>query len=122
MNLKKAVIVAVILYAIMFLVATVLMFGLKLTGLSFNAPMLIISAIFMFAILRYYYFKNVKVINPLMDGLKVGTVIAIIIFLIEAPVMVYALAQDWSFFTQWNVILGYLLSPVITIIVAYMKK
>ena len=122
MNLKKAIISAIILYAIIFLVASALLF-IKDENI-FGSITLIVSAVVMFLISKEYYFKGMKVSNPFKEGLIFGIVVTVIIFLLEVLVMVYGFASNvgWNYFLNWHLILGYLLNIVIPILVAYKSK
>lgn len=119
MNIKRAIVSAIIQYAIIFLVASALLF-IKDEN-TFGSITLIVSIIVLYLISKEYYFKGMKVKDPLKEGLMFGIFITAIIFLIEIPVMVYGFAADkgWNYFTGWHLLLGYLLNIVIPIFVAY---
>jgi len=71
----------------------------------------------------YYYFKA-KPTEFLKEGLMFGIILVVISFLIEIPVMVYGFAakMGWAWFTQWDILVGYVLLIVAAILAAYMKK
>lgn len=122
MNIKKMIISAIIQYAVIFLVASALLF-IKDENI-FGSITLVISAIVMFLISKEYYFKGMKISSPLKEGLIFGIIVTLIMFLIEVPVMVYGFAKDmgWSYFMSWHLIIGYALNIIIPIIVAYRFK
>ena len=122
MNLKKTIISAIIQYAIIFLVASALLFIKDET--IFGSITLVISVVVMFFISKDYYFKGMRITSPLKEGLMFGIIVTVIIFLIEVPVMVYGFAKDigWSYFMSWHLIVGYILNLVIPVIVAYRIK
>jgi len=124
MDVKKALIGSVVLYALVFLAASGLMFAFPVESMGFKIVMPILAATLTFVIANYYYFQNFTIKDPVSDGLAVGVTFAVVGFLIEIPVMVYGFAaeQGWNYFTQWNLMLGYLLTIVVPILVAYMKK
>ena len=124
MDIKKAIMTAVIWYALVFFIASVLMFTFSLTGTLFGIATVVLSAIAGYLLIKYYYFKGMKVKDPVKHGLQLGITILVISFLIEIPVMVYGFAaeQGWSFFIQWNVILGYLIALILPVIVAYQAR
>jgi hypothetical protein len=117
MKLLKAIISGILLYAVMFLCAsTMLLMPKYISGIA----MVIISAIVTFAISKFFYFKNVKVENPIRNGLLFGLILIVIIFVIEIPVMVYGFVKEigWNYFKSWDIVLVYLmvlLMPVVAI-------
>jgi hypothetical protein len=122
MKLGKAILSGIILYALIFLVASAL---LSLSGTSaFGIIVTIFSVALTFVIAKYLYFKGMAVKNPVKEGLLLGLVFVIVMFVIEVPVMVYgfAKAQGWSYFNSWDMILGYLLTLIVPIFAAYKKK
>ena len=122
MDIKKAIVSAVVLYALIFLLASALLN--TITGVVFGAVMVIGGAVLTFLVAKYYYFKGMDAKNPVMEGLKLGIVLVVVAFLIEVPVMVYGFAatQGWGYFKSWNIMLGYLLMLVVPIFAAYKKK
>lgn len=124
MNLKKAIISAIIIFAVIFLVASFLMFVVAIPEAYYGVTMLVLSSVIVYLVVRYYYFTDVEVEKPLKDGIILGIVIAAIVFVIEAVVMVYGFAADqgWSYFTQWSIMVGYLLTILIPVLAAYTKK
>lgn len=125
LNLKRAVVSAVVFYAMMFLLASVYMFVLGLAGDIFGAAMIVTDVVLIALLAKYYYFKpmNKNYVKP-MDGLLFGIAVAVISVIIEIPVMVYGFAKDmgWMYFASWHIMLGYLLVALIPAAIAYMKK
>jgi hypothetical protein len=122
MNLKKAIVSAIVLYAIIFLVASALLF-IK-DDLVFGSIMVVLSAVLTFLISKLYYFKGMRVYKPLKEGLMLGITLVVIIVLIEIPVMVYGFASQmgWNYFMNWHILLGYLLTLIVPVLVAYRAK
>lgn len=122
MNIKKAIVSAIIQYAVIFLVASALLF-IKDENV-FGAITLVVSVVLTYLISKEYYFKGMKVSKPLNEGLMLGIVMDALIFLIEIPVMIYGFAAStgWNYFTSWHLMLGYLLTLVIPVLVAYRMK
>ena len=124
-NLKKAIIAGIINFALMFLAASILMFtpGFSEMGTLFNTGMVVVVAIITFAVSKYYYFKEMAIVNSLKEGLMLGVIMAGISFIVEVPVMVYGFVADqgWSYFMTWHAVLGYLLMIMIPVVVAKMK-
>ena len=90
----------------------------------FGSITLIISAILTFLISKYYYFKGMRITNPVKDGLVLGIILLVIVILIEIPVMVYGFAaqQGWNYFMTWHILLGYFLMLIVPIFSAYKAK
>jgi hypothetical protein len=123
LNIVKAVVSAVVLYALIFLAASALMVVIYDSNI-FGAATLLIGIILTIVVTREYYFKGVKVKDPLMEGLAVGVVLVVVSFVIEVPVMVYGFAASmgWSYFASWNIMLGYLAMLVVPVLVAKYRK
>ena len=123
MDIKKALVTAVIWYALIFFIASILMFVLNLTGVIFGAAMVIFAAILAYVIPRYYYFKE-GVDNPIKEGLLLCIVVVVISFLLEVLVMVYGFAKDqgWNYFNSWSIIVGYLIALIVPVVAAYQAK
>ena len=125
MNIKKAVISALVVYAVLFLVASVIMFSLGVTDDTvFGSIMVVISSVTVFLVVKEYYFKGMKFKNPLKEGLMLGIAMTVLAVLIDVVVMVYGFASDvgWGYFMSWHLVLGYLLGVVIPVLVAYRMK
>ena len=74
-----------------------------------------VSAIAIFLLARYYYFRQ-KPKNPLIDGLLLGVLLAIITFIIEILLLVYGFGMGWEIYLFWIVWIQYLvviISPII---------
>ena len=80
----------------------------------------IVSAVAIFLLTRYYYFRQ-KPKNPLIDGLLLGILLAIITFIIEIPLIVYGFGMGWEIYLFWIVWVQYLLVIVSPIIAALTK-
>lgn len=124
MNLKKAIVSAIILYAVMFLVASALLSTLGQNDTIFGSILVVLSVILTFLISKEYYFKGAKVSSPIKEGLMLGIVLVVVAVLIDIPVMVYGFAAQsgWNYFMYWHLQLGYLLTLVVPVLVAYKSK
>lgn len=120
--MMKAIVSGVVIYAVIFLVASVLMMSIA-DPTIFGTVTLLIAIILTIVVTKEYYFKGVKIKKPLEEGLGVGIVYVLVSFLIEIPVMVYGFAAEvgWNYFTSWHIALGYLAMLVVPIFVAYKK-
>ena len=130
MNWKRAIITGIISYAVLFLVASALMFvpgmydwTIMKWELWANAVVMALSFVIVFLLAQKFYFKA-KPKKAVMEGLILGIVMMAISFLIEIPFMVYGFAKPmgWAWFAQWNLILGYILGVVAAITAAVTKK
>lgn len=122
LDIKKALITAVVLYALIFLVASVLLF--VFAEPLFGFAVLLVSVLLTFYISQQYYFKGKAVKDPIADGLMLGVALVAVIFVLEIVVMVYgfARAQGWAYFTSWHIVVGYTMTLLTPIAVAYTKK
>jgi len=125
MKIKKAIISGVILYALIFLLASGLMFVAGIQDETiFGSLMVIIVAVLTFLISKNYYFKGMKISNPVKEGLTLGILLLVIVFVIEIPVMVFGFAAEngWNYFMTWHILLGYTLTVIVPILAAYKIK
>lgn len=124
MDIKKILISGVIIFAVIFLLASVLMFVINLQYPTFGIVMLVLSSIIVYVVVRYYYMKDIRLDSPIKDGILLGFGIAIVVFILETITMVYGFAaeQGWSYFEQPTIIIGYVLTVFIPILAAYLKK
>lgn len=121
MNIKKAIVSAIVLYATMFLVASALLF-IK-NEIIFGSILITLSVVLTSLISKEYYFKGLKITNPIKEGFMLGLILVVIAILIDIPVMVYGFATDgWNYFMSWDIIIGYILTLFIPIIPAYKAK
>jgi hypothetical protein len=114
----------VIIFAVIFLLASVLMFVINLQYPAFGIVMLVLSSTIVYVVVRYYYMKDIKLDSPIKDGILLGFGIAIVVFILETITMVYGFVaeQGWSYFAQPTIIIGYVLTVFIPILAAYLKK
>lgn len=122
MDIRKAIVSAVVLYAVIFLVASVLMGSVNGTMLGLITVLTAIALTFLIA--NKYYFKGMKIKNPVREGLMLGLVLVVVSIAIEISVMFFGFAanQGWDWFMTWHVMLGYLLMLVVPVFAAYKKK
>jgi len=122
-NYKQAILAGVINYAVLFLAISAMMFT-PLWGTPAQTYLnMVVGLVVTYFVASYLYFKK-KPKEPLKEGICLGIVFAVISFLIEIPVMAYgfAAAQGWAWFTQWNMIVSYVLCVVAVVAAAMMKK
>ena len=123
LNIMKALVSALVLYALTFLVASALLFAITDANM-FGAVILLLATILVIVVSKEYYFKGVKVKNPWKEGLALGVVYIAVMFALDVPIMAYgfAAADGWSYFTTWHMALGYLATLLAPVLVAYYKK
>ncbi len=121
-NIKKAVISGVIIYALLFLAASALLFTVT-DQTIFGTISFLVLVILTAVVMKKYYFKGMKVKKPLQEGLGVGIILVLVFLAIEIPVMVYGFASDmaWYYFTSWDILLGYISLLVVPVLVAWKK-
>ncbi len=120
MDFPKAVIVALLYYAMAFLID-----GLGNAFVPSYANFMsyvwwIVSVAAIFLLTRHYYFGE-KPKHPLKDGFLLGILIALITFIIEILLVVYGYGMGWGIFLFWNVWFQYFLVVVSPIIAAITK-
>ncbi len=123
MKIKKAIIASLVLYAIIFVVASGAMLVFPKDSTNFKISMPITVAVVTLLVSRYFYFKDVASDDPFTDGLTLGLLFVLVFFIIDVPMMVYgfASAQGWLYFTQLSIMIGYFFLIIIPIIAAYIK-
>jgi hypothetical protein len=151
MNIKKAIVSAVILYAILFLFDLMIRWVLMIVDERFGIIMVVISAITTFLIAKEYYFRGSQLVKPVKEGLMLGLVMLAISFIINLPLWIYngfiSFGQIgwlidttirmstsleamvfWSIrhgellIIDWTWILSYILTLLVPALVAYIKK
>ena len=80
----------------------------------------IVSAITIFLLTRYYYFRQ-KPKNPLTEGLLLGILLAAITFIIEITLIVYGFGMGWGIYQFWIIWIQYPLVIVSATIAALTK-
>ena len=117
MNWLKAIGYGVTLFAISFVLGSVVMFGLKLTGIAMSLIMLIATVIVLWLLAQQYKIKSRN------DGIQVGMVWLAVDALLEYYVIVRIFNQgDASKLYSWSVFLGYALIVIIPALYGNMKK
>jgi hypothetical protein len=117
MKLFKAIGYGIALFAIMFVIGSIVMFGLKLTGNTMSIVMFIAGIIVIWMLANQYK------INSLAMGIQVGIVWLIIDALLEYIVIIQIFNQgDATGFYTWSVLIGYALIVIIPALAGQMKK
>ncbi|MDD5593228.1 MAG: hypothetical protein PHG97_00625, partial [Candidatus Margulisbacteria bacterium] len=108
MNWLKAIGFGIALFAIIFVVGSIAMFGLKLAGIVLSLTMLIAVIIVVYLLAAQYKIRGLNA------GLQVGLVWLVIYALLEYIVVVQIFNKgETGGFYNWSVLLGYLLVVVI---------
>lgn len=117
MNWLKAIGFGIALFAINFVIGSILMFGLKLSGISFSIVMLIAAIIVLWLLANQYKIKNLN------DGIQVGLVWLVVNALLEYIVIVLIFnGGDASKLYSWSVFLGYALVVIVPALVGQTAK
>jgi hypothetical protein len=112
MNWLKAIGYGIALFAINFVIGSILMFGLKLSGLSFSIVMLIAAIVVLWLLANQY---KIKALN---DGIMVGLVWLVVDVILEYYVIVQIFSKgDAASFYNLSVLLGYALVVAVPAVV-----
>jgi hypothetical protein len=117
MNWLKAIGFGLALFAIMFVLGSIAMFGLKLTGIAMAIVMLISLIIVLWLLAKQYQ------ISGLNEGLQVGLVWLVVDALLEYIVIILIFNQGKvAGFYNWSVLVGYALIVVIPALIGKTQK
>lgn len=117
MNWLKALGYGFLYFSVIFVIGSIAMFGLKLTGTAMGIVMLISAVIVLYLLSGQYK------ISSLNEGLQVGLVWLIVDALLEYLVIVQIFNKGVSTgFYNKSVLLGYALVLIIPALVGKMKK
>jgi hypothetical protein len=116
MNWGKAVGYGVVLYAIMFLIASILMFGLKLTGDVFGVTMLVISASILWVAAGRYQLSGSS------EGMRVGVVWLVVEAALDYLLIVQIFNKGSLSVYTWSLLTAYVLIVAIPTLVGQMAK
>ena len=117
MNWLKAIGYGIALFAIMFVIGSIVMFGLKLTGIAMSIVMLIAAIILVWLLAKQY------TLGSLNEGIQVGLVWLVVDAILEYLVIIQIFNQgNATGFYSWSVLLGYVLIVVIPAIAGQIKK
>jgi hypothetical protein len=123
LNLKKAIASAVVIYALMFLIASALMLWLS-DIMVYSVVMFLALIVVTVVVTKYYYFEGVKKIKkPLEEGFGLGIIYVLVSLALDVILVVYGFATEvgWAYIMSWDILLGYLVMLVTSIVVAYKK-
>lgn len=117
MNWLKAIGYGFLYFCVIFVIGSIAMFGLKLTGDAMGIVMLISAVIVLWILAGQYK------IGSLNDGIQIGLVWVIVDALLEYLVIVQIFNKGVaSGFYNWSVLLGYALVIIIPAYVGQSKK
>jgi hypothetical protein len=116
MNWLKAIGYGIILFAVMFLIGSVAMFGLKLTGNAMSVVMIVVGIIVLWLLAQQYKVKNLN------DGIQVGLVWLVVDALLEYLVIVQMFNKGNLSFYTWGVITGYILVIIVPAVYGSLAK
>lgn len=117
MNWVKAIGYGVVLFAVMFVIGSIAMFGLKLAGDAMGITMLVASVIVLWLLAQQYGIKSLN------DGIQIGLVWLVVDALLEYVVVIQIFNKgNLSSFYTWSVLTGYVLIVVIPALYGSLKK
>ncbi len=119
MNIKRAILTAILLWVLIFFEVSILMFGLKLQGTIYYAIHFVLLVLLV-SISALIYFRKVK--GNLTEGLVLGVIYVIVGVILDAIVTVPLFIKDYSFFIQWDLLLGLLEIIIISTIIGLTRK
>ncbi len=113
----KAIAYGAVLFSLMFVFGSIVMFGLKLSGTVLEIVMFTALIIFLWSLARHIDIRSIK------TGVKVGLVWLIIYALLDYFVVVQIFGEgDTSYYYHWRLYLWYALIVVIPGLVGHIKR
>ncbi len=120
MKLKRAIVIGIALWVVIFFEVCVLMFGFGLSsGTTYYTIHYILAAIFLVAA-SLIYFKKKR--GNLKEGLLLGVVFVVTGAVLDAAITVPLFVKDYSQFFNLIMLAGYLETIAVTTIVGALKK
>jgi hypothetical protein len=101
MNIKQATISGLITYFTIFIIGSILLFGLGITMNLFGIVMLLIMPFVIFLIAKYLYFNKIKV-RQRIEGLYLGIYWLVIAILLDIIILFYGFNIGWNYFLKAN--------------------
>ena len=119
MNLKRSVLYGALFWVILFILASVLLFGFGLDseGMIFNISIIVIGIIVV-AIVSHFQFKKER--NP--NGLMTGIVYALVSIILDAVITVPLFINDYAMLFNLFYLISVILGIITVVIVAGLKK
>jgi hypothetical protein len=123
MNLKQATIAGLITYFIIFIIGSILLFGLGISMNLFGIVMLLIMPFVIFLIAKYLYFNKIKV-RQRIEGLYLGIYWLVIAILLDIIILVYGFNIGWNYFLKanWTMPVGYAEYVIFAFLAGYFSK
>jgi hypothetical protein len=118
MNLKRAILLGIALWVIIFFEVSILMFGFGLTGgVVYYTVHYILAAVFL-AIASMVYFKKA---GSIKEGLFLGLIFIVVGAILDAAITVPLFVKDYSKFFNGVMLAGYLETLVVPVLVGILK-
>lgn len=112
MNLLKSVAYGFVYFAIMFVLGSIVMFGLKLSGTSMSLSMTLLAILMLWLLAKQYKLMSLN------EGIMVGLVWCIVNVVLEYSIIVQIFnSGNGLAFYSWSVLLGYLLAVIVPAVV-----
>ncbi len=119
MNWFKALVFGILIFALFFVIGSILMFGLglKMNELPAQVSMLVIAVIVLWLLSAWYRLKGAT------DGFLVGLTWMVVNIVLEDLVLVLLFNQgNAAAYYSWSIIIGYMLELVIPLYVGGTAK
>jgi len=121
MDIKRAIIAGVILWAAIFFEVSILMFGFGLTtGNLYYSLHYILAGILAGAAGMFYFTGKVK--PGISEGAKAGIVVLAAGIALDAIITVPLFVKDYAFFLDFSMLLGYIETLAIVAAVGFVKE
>ena len=113
----KAIAYGAFLFALMFVVGSVLMFGIKLTGTILEIVMFAALIILLWSLARHYDIRSAR------TGIKVGLAWLVIYVLLDYFLIVKTFSEgDTSYYFSWKLYLWYTLIVIVPALAGKLRK
>jgi hypothetical protein len=123
MRLLRAILSAAILWVLIFFEVSILMFGLKLEQNSSLYYILHYILLFILTLLSsLFYFTGKKIKTDVVEGISLGVVFVITRIILDALLTVPLFIQDYNFFLDFYLWMGYLETIIVAGIAGAIKK
>jgi hypothetical protein len=124
MNLKRAILVSALLWVLIFFEVSILMFGFGFQGteIVYYVIHYILLAV-LITLSTLIYFKGKKVKSNAKEGFILGIIFVVVGAILDAAITVPLFIKNYaSFFLNWDLIAGLVLTLGLTALIGKLKK
>lgn len=121
MKMKRATIGGIIVYSVIFVFASIILYG---RFVELGMSMIFIIPIVVFLVSKFYYFKEEKPEELLKESFFVGFYWMVLAIVLDTIILVYGLGKGLDYFMKanWTMSIGYLEIILFCIVGAFGKK